>query len=215
MLILEHNNQKRRLRAFKQLHVRNEVKLKPRLQLEDLRSLQTEEERGEGPFCLPLSIENSSNITVANHHSYRVVSSYQPFLNAIHITNSHDIRLRNIHVYGDNKVSFDNAVIVDAGGPQMVRNREVRRDDHRHLAEGQQDRAKIFACARCRSEAGAADGRVLQHLGRSRSIPQVSSTLSTLTGGASIAGCLRRIERRSCVTARSIRCSLPLIKLAT
>src|SRR5262249_31777089 len=39
-----------------------------------------------------------------------VVSSYQPFPYAIKVTNSKDIRLRNVHCYGDNKVSFDNAV---------------------------------------------------------------------------------------------------------
>jgi sugar lactone lactonase YvrE len=104
-------------------HVRNEIKIDHASNWK-IYALQTEEERGEGPFCLPLSIEHSSNITVANYHSYRVVSSYQPFLNAIHVADSHDIRLRNIHVYGDNKVSFDNAVVVDADGQQLVRNRE-------------------------------------------------------------------------------------------
>jgi sugar lactone lactonase YvrE len=104
-------------------HVRNEVKLS-HVSNWKIYALQTEEERGEGPFCLPLSIEDSSNITVANYHSYRVVSSYQPFVNAIHVADSHNIRLRNVHVYGDNKVSFDNSVIVDGGTPQMVRNRE-------------------------------------------------------------------------------------------
>jgi sugar lactone lactonase YvrE len=104
-------------------HVRNEIKIDHASNWK-IYALQTEEERGEGPFCLPLSIEHSSNITIANYHSYRVVSSYQPFLNAIHVADSHDIRLRNIHVYGDNKVSFDNAVVVDADGQQLVRNRE-------------------------------------------------------------------------------------------
>ncbi|WP_334269223.1 glycosyl hydrolase family 28-related protein [Edaphobacter sp. HDX4] len=104
-------------------HVRNEVKI-DRASNWKIYALQTEEERGEGPFCLPLSIDDSSNITVANYHSYRVVSSYVPFLNAIHVANSHDIRLRNIHVYGDNKVSFDNSVAVEDGKPEFVRNRE-------------------------------------------------------------------------------------------
>jgi sugar lactone lactonase YvrE len=104
-------------------HVRNEVKIDHASNWK-IYALQTEEERGEGPFCLPLSIENSSNITVANYHSYRVVSSYQPFLNAIHVANSHNVRLRNIHVYGDNKVSFDNSVVVEDGKPELVRNRE-------------------------------------------------------------------------------------------
>jgi sugar lactone lactonase YvrE len=104
-------------------HVRNEVKLKDASNWQ-IYALQTEEERGEGPFCLPLSIDNSSNITVANYHSYRVVSSYQPFVTAIQISNSTNIRLRNIHVYGDNKVSFDNAAIIDPSKPTLVRNRE-------------------------------------------------------------------------------------------
>jgi sugar lactone lactonase YvrE len=104
-------------------HVRNEIKLKNASNWQ-IYALQTEEERGEGPFCLPLSIDNSSNITVANYHSYRVVSSYQPFLNAIEVSNSNNIRLRNIHVYGDNKVSFDNAVVVNPSAPTLVRNRE-------------------------------------------------------------------------------------------
>jgi SMP-30/gluconolaconase/LRE-like protein/pectate lyase-like protein len=104
-------------------HVRNEVKLKNASNWQ-IYALQTEEERGEGPFALPLSIDNSSNITVANYHSYRVVSSYQPFLTAIQVSNSKNIRFRNIHVYGDNKVSFDNAVIINQSTPVLVRNRE-------------------------------------------------------------------------------------------
>lgn len=104
-------------------HVRNEIKIDHASNWK-IYALQTEEERGEGPFCLPLSIDNSSNITVANYHSYRVVSSYQPFLSAIHVANSRDIRLRNIHVYGDNKVSFDNSMVVEDGKPELVRNRE-------------------------------------------------------------------------------------------
>src|SRR5258708_6291108 len=104
-------------------HVRNEVKLKNASNWQ-IYALQTEEERGEGPFALPLSIDNSSNITVANYHSYRVVSSYQPFPTAIQVSNSKNIRLRNIHVYGDNKVSFDNAVVINYSTPTLVRNRE-------------------------------------------------------------------------------------------
>jgi sugar lactone lactonase YvrE len=88
-------------------------------------ALQTEEERGEGPFCLPLWIEHSENVTVANYHGYRVVSSYQPFLNAIHVADSKNIRFRNVHVYGDNKVSFDNSLVIDGASPLMIRNREL------------------------------------------------------------------------------------------
>jgi sugar lactone lactonase YvrE len=90
-------------------HVRNEVVLR-NISNWNLYALQTEEERGEGGFALPLDIENSSAVTIANLHMYRVVSSFQPFPYAIRIANSKDIRLRNVHCYSDSKVSFDNAV---------------------------------------------------------------------------------------------------------
>jgi Gluconolactonase len=104
-------------------HVRNEVKLN-HVSNWQIYALQTEEERGEGPFALPLSIANSSNITIANYHSYRVVSSYQPFLSAIRIAKSNNIRLRNIHVYSDSKVSFDNSVVIEQPHNIEIRDRE-------------------------------------------------------------------------------------------
>jgi sugar lactone lactonase YvrE len=104
-------------------HVRNEVKLR-NVSNWRIYALQTEEERGEGPFALPLSIENSSNITVANYHGYRVVSSYQPALTAIRVSHSNNIRLRNVHIYSDSKVSFDNAVLIGYATPSLIRNRE-------------------------------------------------------------------------------------------
>jgi len=90
-------------------HVRNEVVLDHASNWQ-IYALQTEEERGEGGFALPLDIRDSSNITVANLHMYRVVSSYQPFPYAVKITNSANIRFRNLRCYSNSKVSFDNAL---------------------------------------------------------------------------------------------------------
>src|ERR1700691_5249921 len=90
-------------------HVRNEAVLDHASNWQ-IYALQTEEERGEGGFALPLDIRNSSNITFANLHMYRVVSSYQPFPYAVKVTNSTNIRFRNVHCYSDSKVSFDNAL---------------------------------------------------------------------------------------------------------
>ncbi len=91
-------------------HVRNEVKLN-RVANWEIVSLQTEEERGEGGFCLPLSIQESHDITVAEMHAYRVVSSFQPFPETIHVTGSHNLRFRNLHIYSDSKAVFDNSVV--------------------------------------------------------------------------------------------------------
>ncbi|MBS1874532.1 MAG: SMP-30/gluconolactonase/LRE family protein [Acidobacteria bacterium] len=71
---------------------------------------QTEEERGEGGFASALEIDNSSDITIANFHMYRVVSSFQPFPYAIKVTGSKNIRLRNVHCYTDAKASFEKTV---------------------------------------------------------------------------------------------------------
>jgi sugar lactone lactonase YvrE len=104
-------------------HVRNEVKLNHASNWE-IFALQTEEERGEGGFALPLEIDNSSNILVSNYHSYRVVSTYQPFPYAVRVSNSQNIRFRNLHVYSDSKASFDSSVF-DQTHKVEIRYREV------------------------------------------------------------------------------------------
>jgi Pectate lyase superfamily protein/SMP-30/Gluconolactonase/LRE-like region len=86
-------------------------------------ALQTEEERGEGGFALPLEIRDSKNLLIANMHIYRVVSAYQPAPYAILLSRSSHIRLRNIHCYSDSKASFDNAVYDQTSGA-YVRQRE-------------------------------------------------------------------------------------------
>jgi sugar lactone lactonase YvrE len=103
-------------------HVRNEVVL-DHVSNWQIYALQTEEERGESAFALPLDIRDSRNVTIANLHMYRVVSSYQPFPYAIKVSDSQNIRLRNIHCYSDSKVSFDNALF-DVTHNFEIRNRE-------------------------------------------------------------------------------------------
>jgi len=114
-------------------HVRNEIKLDHAANWE-LDALQTEEERGESGFCLPLSIVSSDNITVANMHSYRVVSSFQPFPNAVTVSDSHNIHIRNFHMDSDSKAAFDNAV-VDTTDHADVREREFANLDIPGLPE--------------------------------------------------------------------------------
>jgi sugar lactone lactonase YvrE len=103
-------------------HVRNEVKL-DRVENWEIIALQTEEERGESGFALPLEISRSRNITVANYHGYRVISSYQPFCCAVKVSESSDIRIRNMHTDSNSKVAFDNS-LVDSTSHTEVRPRE-------------------------------------------------------------------------------------------
>ncbi|MHB1023514.1 MAG: glycosyl hydrolase family 28-related protein [Acidobacteriaceae bacterium] len=104
-------------------HVRNEAILR-NVSNWEIDALQTEEERGESPFALPLEIDHSSNVTIANYHSYRVVSSYQPFPNAIRVSDSKNIRFRNLHIDSDSKVSFDDSVF-DSTRNLGIRSREL------------------------------------------------------------------------------------------
>jgi sugar lactone lactonase YvrE len=103
-------------------HVRNEIRL-VRAENWDLLALQTEEERGESPQALPIEINQCKNITIANYHGYRVISSYAPFPNAVTVSESSDIRFRNLHVNSNAKVSFDNSVF-DSTHHAEVRARE-------------------------------------------------------------------------------------------
>ena len=73
-------------------------------------ALQTEEERGESGFALPIEIDSSHDIIFANFHSYRVISSFQPFPWAVKVAGSKDIHFRNFHCDSNSKASFDSAV---------------------------------------------------------------------------------------------------------
>jgi sugar lactone lactonase YvrE len=103
-------------------HVRNEIQL-DHVENWELDALQTEEERGESGFALPLEITRSQNITIANYHGYRVISSNQPYPMAARVSESSGIRFRNVHVDSNSKVSFDNSV-VDSTHHAEVRARE-------------------------------------------------------------------------------------------
>ncbi|UCD48913.1 MAG: SMP-30/gluconolactonase/LRE family protein [Phycisphaerales bacterium] len=82
-------------------------------------ALQFEEEREEGPKALPLEIDRSSNIQFANTFFYRVVSCFVPFPHAVKVTDSSDIRFRNLHCYSNSKVSFDSTVFDATAGAEI------------------------------------------------------------------------------------------------
>jgi Pectate lyase superfamily protein/SMP-30/Gluconolactonase/LRE-like region len=104
-------------------HVRTEVKLE-RVANWELVALQTEEEHGEGPFALPLEIDRSNHILVANMHSYRVVGMAQTFPYAIRVAHSKDVHFFNLHVDSDSKVSFNDSVF-DEDRNESTRFREL------------------------------------------------------------------------------------------
>jgi len=82
-------------------------------------AVQFEEEREEGPKALPLEIDRSSDLQFANAFFYRVISCFVPFPHATKISNSRDIRFRNLHCYSNSKVSFDSTIFEATAGVEV------------------------------------------------------------------------------------------------
>ena len=78
-------------------HMHNEIKL-DRVENWDINSPQTEEEAPSSPESVSLEINDSSNVAVNNYHAYRVTRSHAPFPAAVRVSNSTDIRFRNVRV---------------------------------------------------------------------------------------------------------------------
>ena len=78
-------------------HSRVEIALN-RAQNWDFYAPQTEEEAGESQEAISLQIQDSSHITIANWHAYRVTRTVRPIDAAARIFNSSDIHFRNVHV---------------------------------------------------------------------------------------------------------------------
>ena len=109
MLVSDTDTEGRAYQISSEHHVRNEIQVR-RAAHWSFYALQTEEERGESGFALPIEIDSSHDITFANFHSYRVISSYQPFPWAVKVAGSQDIHFRNFHCDSNSKVSFDAAI---------------------------------------------------------------------------------------------------------
>jgi hypothetical protein len=99
-------------------HVRNEVQLW-NVANWGLFALQTEEERGESGFALPLELQGCQDVTIANLNMYRVVSMAQPFPQAIKATDCRNVQLRGVHCYSNSKVSFDNLLTDPSTGAEL------------------------------------------------------------------------------------------------
>ncbi|WP_416465434.1 glycosyl hydrolase family 28-related protein [Sphingomonas sp. VDB2] len=120
-------------------HARNEIVL-DNVQNWEFLAPQTEQEVDDGPDAISLDIRNSKNLLFANYHGYRVTRTYAPEKSAVKLTNSSDIRFRNVHINAESgfatcddegcgtflrasKYPFDNA-IEDVTARRFVRERE-------------------------------------------------------------------------------------------
>lgn len=122
MLVSDTETEGRVYQMSSEHHVRNEVQMRNAAHWK-LYALQTEAERGESGFDLPLELESCRDITIANLHVYRVISTFQPFRWAAKVSNCRDIRFRNFHCYSNSKVSYD-ASVYDETADVELRQRE-------------------------------------------------------------------------------------------
>ncbi|MGO9200917.1 MAG: glycosyl hydrolase family 28-related protein [Limisphaerales bacterium] len=118
MLVSDTETEGRVYQMSSEHHVRHEVQIRNAAHWR-FYALQTEAERGESGFDLPLEIQSSHDLTFANSHIYRVISSFQPFPWAVKVSDSRNIRFRNLHCYSNSKVSFDAAVYDQTHGAQL------------------------------------------------------------------------------------------------
>ncbi len=123
MLVSDTETEGRVYHMSSEHHVRHEVQLRNVAHWR-FYALQTEGERGESGFDLPLEIQGCRDITVANFHIYRVISSFQPFPWAVKVSSSQDLRFRNLHCYSNSKASFD-AAVYDQTHDVQLRQREI------------------------------------------------------------------------------------------
>lgn len=122
MLISDTSTEGRIYHISSEHHVRYEIQMR-NVSNWLIYSLQTEAERGESGLASALEMDNCHDITVANTHIYRVISSFQPFPYAIRLANCSNIRFRNMHCYSNSKVCYD-TTILDQTNNLQLRQRE-------------------------------------------------------------------------------------------
>ena len=211
MVVSDTETEGRAYQISSEHHVRNEIQVRNAAHWR-FYALQTEEERGESGFALPIEIDSSHDITFANFHSYRVISSFQPFPWAVKVSNSRDIRFRNFHCDSNSKASFDSAVY-DQTHDVEIRQHEFAWLDISGQCASSQAR-QTFAGCRARREGGKTGGRLFQHLRRRR-----RTARRFLFRGCALAadlslGCLRRGNFPPSAIIRSNRSIWPWIRRA-
>jgi hypothetical protein len=106
-------------------HVRNEIRLK-NVSNWQFHAIQLEEEGQESRDCLPLDIENCSNLLFSNLFMYRVTRVTNPFPYGIRTLSCKDLEFMNLHNFAQTRFAFDNS-LYDMDTQTEVRSREFAR----------------------------------------------------------------------------------------
>ena len=87
-------------------HVRNEARFK-NVSNWKIYAFQLEEESREGMFCLPVELQECSNMVFANLYMFRVIRFNTPFPYSVRTWNCKDLEFLNIHNYAQVKFPTD------------------------------------------------------------------------------------------------------------
>jgi len=87
-------------------HVRNEARFK-NVSNWKVYAFQLEEENREGMFCLPVELQECSNMVFANLYMFRVIRFNTPFPYSVRTWNCRDLEFLNVHNYAQMKFPTD------------------------------------------------------------------------------------------------------------
>lgn len=80
---------------------------------------QSEEEKAEGEFALPIELHNCENITFASTYCFRTVFVQKPFPYCAKIWDCKNIRFLNVHNYSQMKYTIDNFLLDVNSGTEI------------------------------------------------------------------------------------------------
>lgn len=72
---------------------------------------QSEEEKAEGEFALPIELHNCNNITFATTYCFRTVFVQKPFPYCVKTWNCTNVKFLNVHNYSQMKYTMDNFLL--------------------------------------------------------------------------------------------------------
>ena len=91
-------------------HVRCELRMR-NVENVTIYGFQSEEEKAEGEFALPVELHNCKNITFASTYCFRTVFVQKPFPYCVKTWNCENVKFLNVHNYSQMKYTIDNFLL--------------------------------------------------------------------------------------------------------
>lgn len=105
---------------------------------------QSEEEKAEGEFALPIELHNCKNITFATTYCFRTVFVQKSFPYCVKTWNCENIRFLNVHNYSQMKYTIDN-FLLDVNSDIEIRSWQAAIVEITGRAEKKQKAEKLYS----------------------------------------------------------------------